>query len=150
MLNSDGEVIGVVSAMSAHGKDCDKGPSVTAYAIPLQGYALRSLNIMLAGETVRYSRIGVSITDLDPASRSRMHLRHGVRGVLVTKVSDDLPAAKAGIMAGDIIMSFGGLAVKSTSELIRAVAVTKPGSIVSIGLLHRGRSVSLQVVPTVK
>lgn len=150
MLNSDGEAIGVISAMSTHGEDCKKGPGAVAYAIPLEGYALRSLRAMLAGKPVRYSRIGVSIADLDPVTRSRMHLRRGVRGVLITEVPDGLPAAEAGIAAGDIILSFGGTAVKSTSELIRAVAVTKPGTISPIRLLRKGRVLTLKVVPTVK
>lgn len=150
LLNSDGEAMGVVSAMSAHGKDCDKGPPVTAYAIPLEGYALRSLNTMLAGRPVRYSFIGVSITELDPDTRSSMRLRRGVRGVLVKEVLDGGPAAQAGVAAGDIIMSFGGVPVKSTSELIRTVAVAKPGSATSIGLLRRGKALTLQVVPTVR
>lgn len=150
LLNSDGEVVGVVSAMVFPAEDTKTGPSVTAYAIPLEGYALRSLNTMLAGKPVRYSRIGVSIVSLNPVTRSRMHLRPAVRGVLVTKVWGDLPAATAGVAEGDIIMSFGGAPVESSSELIRRVAVTKPGCIVSIGLLRKGKSLTLQVVPTVR
>jgi len=149
MLNSDGEVTGVISAISTHDGDCSKAGAV-AYAIPLEGYALRSLKAMLAGRPVRYSRIGVSITELDPVTRSRMRLRRGVRGVLVTGVPVGLPASAAGIVAADIIMSFNGLAVKSTSELIRAVAVTKPGSIVSVELLRGGKTLRVHVAPTVK
>lgn len=149
LLNSDGEATGVVSAISTRGEDCD-GPGAVAYAIPLDGHALRSLNTMLAGRPVRYSLIGVSITELDPVTRSRMHLRRGVRGVLVTEVPDGMPAAEAGIAAEDIIMSFGGEPTESTSELIRRVAVTKPGSIVSVDLLRRGKALTLRVVPTVR
>lgn len=150
LLNSDGEATGVVSAMSTHGEDCDKGPGAIAYAIPLDGHALRSLNTMLAGKPVRYSLIGVSIISLDPETRSRMHLRREVRGVLVTEVPDGMPAAEAGIAAGDIIVSFGGEPTGSTSELIRRVAVTKPGSIMLIGLLRRGKALTLRVVPTAR
>jgi len=149
MLNSDGEATGVISAMAMHGEDCTKAGSI-AYAIPLEGHALRSLKTMLEGRPVRYSRIGVSIMELDPVTRSRMHLRRGVRGVLVTKVLDGLPAAEAGIATGDIIVSFGGSAIKSTSELVRMVAVTKPGSIASIELLRGGKTMILRVAPTVK
>jgi len=149
MLNSDGEVIGIVSAMAVRSKEC-RGPDSVAYAIPLEGHALRSLKAMLAGRPVRYSRIGLAIAELDPITRSRMHLLRQIKGVLVTEVPDGLPAAAAGIAAGDIIISFGGTPVKSTSELIRLVAVAKPGSITSVGLLRRGRGMTIKVVPTVR
>ena len=147
LLNSSGEAVGVVTAMSFSD---DADDTKTAYAIPLEGYALRSLNTMLAGRPVRYSIIGVKILNLDPDIRGRQHLRQSVQGVLVTDVSDGQPADRAGMAAGDIIMSFDGMPVGSTSELIRRISVTNPGSAVSIGVLRKGKAITFQVVSTVR
>lgn len=147
LLNSSGEVVGVVTAM---GIPDDGDDTKTTYAIPLNGYALRSLNTMLAGRPVRYSLIGVQILNLDPDTRYRMHLHQSVQGVLVTDVSDGQPADRAGMTGGDIIVSFDGMPVRSTSELIRRISVTNPGSVASIGVLRKGKAITFQVMSTAR
>ena len=143
LVNSDGELCGVVTAMECPGKG---HPSVAAYAIPLEGHALRSLRSMLAGEPVRYGFVGVEMTDLDPAVRAGLKIPPDVRGVLVTKVMEGLPAEAAGVLAGDVVVSFRGKPVLSAPALTELVSESRASEVSKMVVWRRGSAVELTVV----
>jgi len=60
---------------------------------------------------------------------------NGRDGVLVTSVEEDSPAAKAGLKAGDIILTLAGEAVDGPGELALAVREADEGPI-SVGILR--------------
>ena len=62
-------------------------------------------------------------------------------GVLVTDVDEDGPAAKAGVKAGDVIVSLGGKAVGDGGDLREALREAS-GSVV-IGVRREGRAMDL-------
>jgi serine protease Do len=64
-------------------------------------------------------------------------------GVLVTEVEEDGPAAKAGVKAGDVIVRFGGKAVKDGGDLRSALADAEGD--VAIGVQRDGRAMDLTV-----
>jgi serine protease Do len=66
-------------------------------------------------------------------------------GVLVTDVAEDGPAAKAGIKAGDVIVRFGGKAVKDGGDLHEALGDAEAGSNATIGVQRDGRAMDLTV-----
>jgi S1-C subfamily serine protease len=59
--------------------------------------------------------------------------------VQVDTVASGSPAAKAGIVDSDIIISVAGKSTSSVGELISWLADAKPGQVVSVGWLHNGR-----------
>ncbi len=65
-------------------------------------------------------RIGVSTTPLTEQLANYFNIGGG-RGLLVTSVNDNTPAAKAGLKAGDIITAVNGKSVGETGELSRAL-----------------------------
>jgi membrane-associated protease RseP (regulator of RpoE activity) len=60
------------------------------------------------------------------------------RGVLVTRVERDSPADRAGIEAGDVILSVEDDPISSPGELRRAIRDRRPEATVEIGILRRG------------
>ena len=64
-------------------------------------------------------------------------------GVLVTEVEEDGPAAKAGVKAGDVIVRFGGKAVKDGGDLRAALADAEGDT--AIGVQREGRAMDLTV-----
>lgn len=64
-------------------------------------------------------------------------------GVLVTEVEADGPAARAGVEAGDVIVRFGGKAVKDGGDLRSALADAEGD--VAIGVQRDGRAMDLTV-----
>jgi serine protease Do len=68
-------------------------------------------------------------------------------GVLVTSVEKDGPAGKAGLKAGDLILSFDGRSVRDGEDLERAVRKAEPGHEVPLTVQRDGRSLDLKVTP---
>jgi C-terminal processing protease CtpA/Prc len=60
-------------------------------------------------------------------------------GVLVSSVTRDSPAAKAGIEKGDVIQYFEGEKIRRPSNLVDAVRETKPGAKAVIKLVRNGK-----------
>ena len=57
-------------------------------------------------------------------------------GAFVADVQADGPAAKAGVVRGDVITQFDGTAISETQMLIDAVAARKPGDAITITVLR--------------
>jgi serine protease Do len=59
------------------------------------------------------------------------------RGALVAEAQPDSPAAKAGLMAGDVVASVNGTAIKDARELSKTIAGSAPGSTVKLGVVRQ-------------
>jgi serine protease Do len=71
----------------------------------------------------------------------------GDKGVLVTSVEADGPAAKAGMKAGDVILKFDGDSVTDAEDLRDAVHDAKGGQEVTVTVQRDGRPLDLKVTP---
>jgi serine protease Do len=71
----------------------------------------------------------------------------GDAGVLVTNVDADGPAGKAGLKAGDVILTFDGRKVTDGDDLQRAVEKAEPGREVVVTVQRDGRSLELKLTP---
>jgi serine protease DegQ len=69
------------------------------------------------------------------------------RGVLITGVLQNGPAAQAGIRPGDVITEVAGKQVSSVSELLSSVAALKPGTVAKFGLFRRDQVLEADVTP---
>jgi len=86
--------------------------------------------------------LGVETINVNKENSSKYGLS-SVRGVAVKSVVDDSPAAKAGIIAGDVIVSVGGEEVTSVRKLSRLVSEIAPDHEVKIGILRSGSEMNL-------
>jgi serine protease Do len=66
-------------------------------------------------------------------------------GALVSGVEQDAPADKAGILPGDVIISFNGKPINKFSDLPRLVGEVKPGTSAPIEVWRKGKPVKLKV-----
>jgi serine protease Do len=90
-------------------------------------------------------RIGVSTTQLTKQLAEFFGIADG-KGVLVTSVSDDSPAAKAGIKAGDIITAVDGEKVEDAGDLTRALGQKNEGD-VTLTIVRDKHQRSITVTP---
>ena len=65
-------------------------------------------------------------------------------GVLVSSVTPDSPAAKAGLKAGDVITAVNGRSMDSPRELTESMRDTKPGESVELGVTRDGKAITLK------
>ncbi len=86
--------------------------------------------------------LGVEVRALDPDVAARLRVPND-QGVLVARVQEDTPAAKAGIQAGDIITLVAGKPMKDTAELQRLVAGLPLKKAADVTVLRDGKTMTL-------
>ena len=118
LANMQGEVIGINTAIVA-------GGSGIGFAIP-SNMARKIYTELLDKGRVTRGWLGVQIQPLTPELAREFGVKD-VRGVLVSDVVPDSPAAKAGIQRGDIITEFDSKRLEGPSDLQRAVGLLAPG-----------------------
>jgi S1-C subfamily serine protease len=59
-------------------------------------------------------------------------------GILVDEPQSGSPAAKAGVLAGDIITAVDGKEVKDVRDLARKIGAIAPGTVVNLSVLRKG------------
>jgi serine protease Do len=90
-------------------------------------------------------RIGVSTTALTKQLADYFGVVDG-KGVLVTSVTEDGPAAKAGIKAGDVITAINGEKIEGAGDLARAINKKRDGD-VSLTIIRNKREQTISVTP---
>ena len=81
--------------------------------------------------------MGVQIQAVTPDIANSLGLKKA-EGAIVDEPQTDSPAAKAGIMSGDVITTLDGNAVKDSHTLARMIGAMAPGTSVKLGVLHNG------------
>lgn len=90
-------------------------------------------------------RIGVSTMELTKQLADYFGIAGG-KGVLVTSVSDDGPAARAGVKAGDVITEIDGEAVDSPGDISRVINRKKEGD-VALTVIRNKTKQTIRVTP---
>ena len=90
-------------------------------------------------------RIGVSTMELTKQLADYFGITGG-KGVLVTSVTDDGPAAKAGVRAGDVITAIDGEAVDSPGDISRVINRKKDGD-VTLTIIRNKSQQTIRVTP---
>ncbi len=90
-------------------------------------------------------RIGVSTMQLTQQLADYFGISDG-KGVLVTSVADDSPAAKAGLKAGDVITSIDGEKVEGAGDLARGINKKKDGD-VTLTVIRNKNQRTITVTP---
>jgi len=88
--------------------------------------------------------LGVYLEEVDDAAMDRLRLREE-RGALIAGVSEDGPAAEAGLLKDDVIVEFNGEDVESVGELSRMVRETPAGRTVALGVVRDGQAREISV-----
>ena len=146
LVNTAGQLVGINSQIvSPSGGNIGIG-----FAIPSR-MAESVMTQLVKGGRVQRSQLGVGIQGVSPEMAASLGLKDE-RGALVSSVSQDSPAEKAGIERGDVIRSVDGVAVSDGNALRNRIASSTPGSTVTLGLVRDGVektvSVKLRELPT--
>jgi serine protease Do len=138
LINARGQAIGINTAIFSQ-----TGGSVgVGFAIPIN--LAKSVIIQLASTGhVERGWLGVTIQRVTPKLANSFNLPEA-QGALVSDVTKDSPAAKAGLKDGDVIVGYNGRKVARSDDLPRAVADTPVGHEVPITVLRDGQRVTLQ------
>jgi hypothetical protein len=90
--------------------------------------------------------LGIGVEAVPPALSSQLPgiLSDG-HGVLVGGIAKDSPAAKAGLQANDILLSYGDRKLTSPEQLLKLVRADKPGHEIKVEYLRGGKTATCTV-----
>ena len=134
LLNMRGEVIGINSQIYSR----SGGFMGISFAIPIDEAIRVADQLRSTGRVIR-GRIGVSIAPVTKEVAEAIGLG-APRGALVNGVESGLPADKAGVEPGDIILKVDGKNVEKSGDLPRLIGSTKPGAKSQLQLFRRGQT----------
>jgi predicted metalloprotease with PDZ domain len=92
------------------------------------------------------SHLGVMVMGLTPELRNHFGVPND-RGLLVARVDPKSPAAKAGIIPGDILTDVGGQAIEDVGDVFSALAAAAPGKPVAVRLVRERIQMTIDVTP---
>ena len=141
LFNLDGEVIGINTAIIAPGQSGSIG---IGFAIPSNPASKVIDQLVEFGETKR-GWLGVRIQEVTKEIAEVEKLEKP-EGALVASVSENSPADKAGIKAGDIILVFDGKTIETMRTLPKVVAQTKVGKRVVLKIWRNQKLISKKVL----
>lgn len=134
LVNMRGQLIGINTAIKTSG--FEQGNIGIGFAIPIHMARDIMDQLLRTGSVVR-GYLGLLPQDVTPAIAEQLGLKTP-QGALVASVSENTPAAQAGIQNGDVIVEFNGRPVESADSLRNMVAETAPGSNVKLKLIRDG------------
>lgn len=136
LLNMDGQVVGINTAIIASGQGI-------GFAIP-SNMAAKIIDQIKDGKKVSRGWIGVTIQDVDENAAKALGLKDS-SGALVGSVLENEPAQKAGVKDGDVIIAVDYKDIEDSAALLRAIADKRPGSTAVLTLWRDGKTMNVTV-----
>jgi serine protease Do len=134
-----GRVIGVNTAIYS-----PSGGSVgIGFAVPAD-LAAEVARQLRSGAPIVRGYIGAGVETLTPELAREGDFGTD-RGVVVGELSPGGPAERSGLQQGDVVVAIGGERVVTALQLTRKVAETKPGEVIRLDVVRRGRRRSVMV-----
>lgn len=146
LLNAEGEVIGVNTAIRANAQGL-------GFAIPIE-IAARIANQLIAQGEAKHPYLGIRMVTLSPSVRKELQGNQefnvpvkAEEGGLVVEVINNSPADRAGFRKGDIILEVGGKAIETSNEVQQAVEKSQIGNRLTVSVNRNGNQKTLTVRP---
>jgi S1-C subfamily serine protease len=147
LLNQNGEVIGVNTAII-------QGAQGLGFAIPIETAQRIAKQLIQSGKVSR-AYLGIQMVTVDPNVKKQVNQDSELgiqisedKGVLITRVVDDSPAAKAGAKRGDVIVKFEDKEVLTADQVTQLVEDRAVGDKIRVEVKRNGQTVSLNVEAT--
>jgi serine protease Do len=154
LLNLKGELIGMTTSLAAIvGYEKSSG-----FAVPFDDSMKRIIETLQQGKEVEYGFLGIQPGEIKPAQAAdpewaaifeRIH-QHGA--ARIEQVVPNLPAHRAGLAEGDLVLKVGDKPIFNQNDLMREIGLLAPGTEVPIRVFRRvlspndpGRAIDVKV-----
>jgi len=137
LVDTQGQVIGINSAKF-------EGAQGIGFSIPIDTAKGIMSQLITTGHIAR-PYVGVYLESLTPDLAARLHLPAGTKGVVITKVAPNSPAAAAGLVQGDVIVRAVDQPTPDAGALVTLIHQQKIGGKVTLVVLHEGQTKNVTV-----
>ena len=141
LVNLEGKAIGIASAI----KSRSGGFQGVGLAIS-SNLAADVMKQLLKDGVVHRGYLGIKVKDVDTDEMAQRLGLKQTRGVQITRLFEDGPAAKAHLEYGDVIVSVAGKSIKDTRDLQSTVAGLPFGKPVLVAVMRDGKSRTFDVI----
>ena len=139
LVNARGELVGINTfIITNNGAFAGAG-----FAIPSQIVRASAESIIKDG-TVHHGYLGISMNDVTPDNSSFFNLPDAT-GAIVSQVSPDSPASRAGLKSGDVLRELNGSKIGTAAQLQVAVSQTRREATIKLGILRDGKPETVAV-----
>jgi serine protease Do len=139
LVDIDGRLVGINTAILSE----SGGNQGIGFAVP-SNLARWVMSSLVKDGRVERGFLGVNIQDMTPELAKQFNISR-TQGALVSGVTPDSPADKAGLKSGDVIVDFNGKAVTDSRHLKLQVAETVPGSSIPMKIMRDGVGKTLSI-----
>ena len=138
LVDAKGRLVGINSAMMS----TTNGSMGIGFAVPIN-LASSVMQSLIATGTVARGYLGVGVDVLTPELAEAMNV--DAKGMIISTVTPDSPAARAGLKKEDVIVAINGKPVGSFDELRLIVAQNPPGTKVKVRYLRGGKPADVEI-----
>ena len=131
LINLRGEVLGINTMILGRGTG-------VGFAVPSRIARLVAEQIVSRGEVAR-GWIGLGLQDIDGPLAEALRIAPNA-GAMVSRVEPGTPAARAGLMAGDVITQLDGRTTAQGHDVVREITARRPGERIELTVLREGQS----------
>jgi serine protease Do len=133
LVNLRGELTGINTAIFSQ----SGGNIGIGFAIPIN-LALQIMEQLLETGEVKRGFLGVSMQDISPELAEAFGLDRA-RGAIISRILKDSPADKAGLDAGDIVISTDGKQIKNAADLRNRIGLLPVGEKIRFTIIRDGK-----------
>lgn len=140
LVNLSGELIGINTAIFSP----DGGNVGIGFAVPSNVVKSVMTQIIKYG-SVRRGLMGIMVQPITTNLAEALSLAD-IKGALVSQVSPESPAAKAGILPGDIIRKIDNTPINLASDVTNIVGLLREGSKINLEILRNKKVLNLSLI----
>ena len=144
LVNARGELVGINTAIFSE----TGGYQGIGFAVPSNLARHVMDELIKFGEVQRGTIAGITLQPLTTRLAEQLGAPN-THGMVIVSMQQRSDAYVAGMRPGDVIVSFNGTSIEDEYHIMRLLADAKIGSVVTLGLLREGKSLSARV-PIVK
>jgi serine protease Do len=139
LVDARGELVGINTfIISGSGSFAGAG-----FAIPSQ-IVRATAEALIKDGVVHHGYLGLSMNDVTPENAEFFNLPDA-SGAIVSQVTPDAPASRAGLKSGDVLRKIDGRAIANGSALQVAVSQIEPGRTIALEILRDGKPETIEV-----
>ena len=143
MINTDGEVIGVNTAVI-------QGAQGLSFSVDINTAKEIARQLIRDGKVFK-AYLGLQLQDVPLNERVRQHHKlPNHEGIFITHIEPNTPASRSQLMGGDIIVSFNGKPVRNSNELFKALTTRDILRMTDISVIRHTELLNFIVVPVEK